>query len=326
MIRKNTFTFTKYEEKIISNSSEEEVIKEYNNFIDEFQKKTKEPYLRLKHINKIEVDNITFYKPFDSDVLIFPTPLNETQLFYVEKHQANSPIDLRLNYHYWENRSNKEINYSIILACRNKDNSIDSKIILFKSKDIIFDLNYYSYGRSRSGNFIEIKPSCDKDLIYFKIHNEKNINKIINNKKEEFKKIFENLATIKFMRKYYIIKFINTGVIGDEDSFDYFLTPFIKFRVQFYLNKLFFSIVISNGDKLLITFVYTTNINTNLKSCINYIFNTGIKNLESFLKSSILAKKHNTADLLLKLLAYKKIIDNKIITNEVNKCNQAISG
>ena len=292
----NCFYYNKYEEKLIINSTEDKIINEYNNFLDIFQSKTKEAYLKLTHINKLNIDSSTFYKPFDNNILVCLKTLSTQQISWCTdiNNDPNSKVDKRLGI-YWKFNSNKDMYYSIILVCKNNNNLLDAKLILFTSRNIILDINYFDYGKNKAFNtLLETKSSFNRDVLYSQIH-EQELLTIIEEKKENMKKLINTMSNLK-------------NINNHSSFFEAYLSEFIKINIKFYQNKILFVVYISNGDRVLISFNYSANINTNLNDCIKYIFDTGIKNLSIYIKYNKTNNK-NLSDLLLKLLAYKINID-----------------
>jgi hypothetical protein len=309
----NCFYFNKYEEKILINKTEAEIINEYNKFLDTFQKPTKESYLKLKHIDKININSSTFYTPFNSDVLICTKTIKEQQLhaYNVKGYTPSSNrVDPKLD-RYWKINSSKEICYSIIIVCTNNNNLFDARIILFTSRDIILDINIYDYGRNLyKSKTIEVKASINKDVLYSQIH-ENELKSIIEAKKQRIEKLIKQMTTLD-----------DNKIEDRQDYLEIYLTEFIKIHIEFYQNKIFFVLFISvTGEKnIILTFNYLTEVNNSLSDCIKYIFEAGIKNLSVYMKYNKTNNKY-LSDLILKLLAYKNNINK-----ETNLCKQAING
>ena len=301
-----SYVVLKYKEEIITNASETEIIEIYNNLLNTFQEKIKYQFLRLKPISKLEIDSITFYKPFDQDVLV----VNKFNIFNIDKSDTSPisnnihSIDIKLDLYRSISKSNREVTYSIIITNKNSNNLLDTKIILFTSRDVILDLDYYTCGKDRQGYAIigEIDPlySFNKDRLYSLIH-EKELIALRTSKKEELKKLCNELATFNYT------KTSSHNRHYDKDCFVYYLTPFIKFYAEFYKNKILLSLIIASDENSLTFYIYSIDINTDLKASVNYLFNRGLNNLIAQLKKS----KVKLSELILKLMAYKKIIETK---------------
>lgn len=276
-------------DKILTNSSINDIVSSYNNLLDEYQHKTQNQ-LRIPYISNTDIqpDNIYFMSSAKNNII----HSHETLCI----SYSNEFINNNVNSFYKLN--NNCIIYGVVINFKNNDNSYYTRIFIFSADKVFFNFdeavklvpylsNLYSLKILKIRNY--------RDKIYYLINNNKYL-EVLNNK------LLSVLKLVKVNSKDAICQSISGEFI--KINIDAWLKLYIHFVDIMNYDDIIIKLIIKKDDKEVYLLVHHTCI-ANIKNTVREIIKKALNNLK------LISMKERDV-FILKLLAYNKIISEKI--------------